>query len=316
LNASSRWARLQLLARPRTPEALPQRLDRRRIYVLPTRFGLFVATLLAAMLLGALNYNNNPALLLALLLAAAAVASAIAAHLQLSGVQVDAIAAEPVAAGQPLRLRIDLSVRDPRARHGLHLQLGDSQAWTDLPAQGRGEVELDVPTQRRGWLDLPRVRLSSTQPLGLVRAWSWVWPEQPLLVYPHAEAQGPALPERGSDPLHTRAHASGEELHQLRPYRAGDPPRSIAWKHSARRDSLLVREYEKPVGIEVMLDWRALAPMAGEARIARLARWVDLAEREGRRYTLLLPGQPALGPGQGASHHHLCLRALALLPHD
>jgi hypothetical protein len=39
--------------------------------VLPTRFGLFVATLLAAMLLGALNYNNNPALLLALLLAAA-----------------------------------------------------------------------------------------------------------------------------------------------------------------------------------------------------------------------------------------------------
>ncbi|MBK0025226.1 DUF58 domain-containing protein [Stenotrophomonas sp. S48] len=316
MNVSSRWARLQLLARPRTPEALPQRLDRRRIYVLPTRFGLFVATLLAAMLLGALNYNNNPALLLALLLAAAAVASAIAAHLQLSGVQVDAIAAEPVAAGQPLRLRIDLSVRDPRARHGLHLQLGDSQAWTDLPAQGRGEVELDVPTQRRGWLDLPRVRLSSTQPLGLVRAWSWVWPEQPLLVYPHAEAQGPALPERGSDPLHTRAHASGEELHQLRPYRAGDPPRSIAWKHSARRDSLLVREYEKPVGIEVMLDWRALAPMAGEARIARLARWVDLAEREGRRYTLLLPGQPALGPGQGASHHHLCLRALALLPHD
>ncbi|AWH19545.1 DUF58 domain-containing protein [Stenotrophomonas sp. ZAC14D2_NAIMI4_7] len=307
---------MQLLARPRTPEALPQRLDRRRIYVLPTRFGVFVATLLAAMLLGALNYNNNPALLLALLLAAAAVASAIAAHLQLSGVQVDAIAAEPVAAGQPLRLRIDLSVRDPRARHGLHLQLGDSQAWTDLPAQGRGEVELDVPTQRRGWLDLPRVRLSSTQPLGLVRAWSWVWPEQPLLVYPHAEAQGPALPERGSDPLHTRAHASGEELHQLRPYRAGDPPRSIAWKHSARRDSLLVREYEKPVGIEVMLDWRALAPMAGEARIARLARWVDLAEREGRRYTLLLPGQPALGPGQGASHHHLCLRALALLPHD
>jgi len=63
---ATRWARLQLLARPRRPEALPQRLDRHRIYVLPTRFGLFVAVLLAAMLLGALNYNNNPALLLAL----------------------------------------------------------------------------------------------------------------------------------------------------------------------------------------------------------------------------------------------------------
>lgn len=39
-----RWQKLQLLARPRQPEALPRRLDRRRIYVLPTRFGMFVTT--------------------------------------------------------------------------------------------------------------------------------------------------------------------------------------------------------------------------------------------------------------------------------
>ena len=76
---------------------------------------------------------------------------------------------------------------------------------------------------------------------------------------PAGRGPGTALPESGSDPLHTRAHATGEELHQLRPYRAGDAPRSIAWKHSARRDSLLVREYEKPIGIEVVLDWRTLA---------------------------------------------------------
>jgi len=312
----TRRSRLQQLARPRAPEALPLRLGRRRIYVLPTRFGLFVTVLLMAMLLGALNYNNNPALLLALLLTATAIASTIAAHLQLSGVQVDAIAAEPVPAGQPLRLRVDLSLRDPRPRHGLHLQLGDAEAWTDLPAHGRGEVELSVPSERRGWLELSRIRISSTQPLGLVRAWSWIWPEQPLLVYPLAETQAPPLPEQGSDPLHTRAHASGEELHQLRPYRAGDPPRSIAWKHSARRDVMLVREYEKPIGIEVVLDWHALAPLGKEARIARLARWVDTAEREGRRYTLRLPMHPPIGPGQGAGHHHLCLRALALIPHD
>ena len=223
---ATRWARMQLLARPRRPEALPKRLDRHRIYVLPTRFGLFVAILLAAMLLGALNYNNNPALLLALLLAAAAIASAIAAHLQLSGVQIDAISAEPVPAGQPLRLRVDLSAGSRAARPSS--PAGRQPAWTSLPAHGRGEVELEVPSERRGWLELPRIRLSTTQPLGLVRAWSWVWPEQPLLVYPLAEALAPALPESGSDPLHTRAHASGEELHQLRPYRAGDAPRSIS----------------------------------------------------------------------------------------
>ena len=89
--------RVQAWTRPRTPEALPARLDRRRIYVLPTASGLFFGLLLGAMLLGALNFNNNPALLLALLLAGAAQASLIAAHMQLSGLRIEAVAAEPVA---------------------------------------------------------------------------------------------------------------------------------------------------------------------------------------------------------------------------
>ncbi|WP_312320168.1 DUF58 domain-containing protein [Stenotrophomonas sp.] len=307
---------IQKLARPRRQETLPQRLHRRRIYVLPTRFGLFVAVLLMAMLLGALNYNNNPALLLALLLATVAVASTFAAHLQLSALRVDAVSAEPVVAGHLLRLRLSLSRPDTRLRRGLQLQHGDAVAYGHLVDSDQVEVDLELPTQQRGWLDLERIRISTTQPLGLVRAWAWVWPDTPLLVYAAPELQAPGLPEGDGDPLHTRVHASGDELHQLRAYRPGDPPRSISWKHSARRDTLLVREYEKPVGVDVMLDWWQLKSLSTEARIARLARWVDLAEREGRRYTLKLPGQPVLGPGQGSSHHHLCQRALALMPHD
>ena len=303
------------MARPRQPESLPRRLDRRRIYVLPTRFGLFVGVLLSAMLLGALNYNNNPAMLLALLLAAVAIASTLSAHLQLSGLQIDAVSAEPVVAGSPLRLRINLSRADTRVRRGLVLALGDAIAYGHLVDTDQIEVDLPVDTERRGWLDLARIRISTTQPLGLVRAWSWVWPDTPLLVYATPEQHAPPLPEGDGNPLHTRVHASGDELHQLRPYRPGDPPRSISWKHSARRDTLLVREYEKPVGVDILLDWRQLGSLPAEARIARLARWVDLAEREGRRYTLQLPGQPVLGPAQGNSHHHLCQRALALMPH-
>ena len=83
---------MQALTRPRAPESLPVRLDRRRVYVLPTATGLFFALLLGTMGLGALNYNNNPALLLALLLAGAAQASLLFAHLQLSGVRIEAVA--------------------------------------------------------------------------------------------------------------------------------------------------------------------------------------------------------------------------------
>ncbi|WP_045726970.1 DUF58 domain-containing protein [Xanthomonas sp. GPE 39] len=308
--------RLAHLATPRDPEPLPVRLDRRRIYILPTPFGNFIALLLATMLLGALNYNNNPALLLAMLLGAAAMASAIVAHLQLSGLRLDALSAQPVAAGSPLRLRLALTASDGRRRRGLRVRYGEVLAHLDLHDDARNEADLHIPTERRGWMDLQRIQISTTQPLGLLRAWAWFWPETPLLIYPQPETDGPPLPTGTGTPTQTRLHALGEELHQLRPYRAGDAPRTIAWKHSARRDTLLVREYERPIGVDVVLDWRMLLPLPYERRIARLARWVDEAERDGRRYRLLLPGHPALGPDRGPQHRHQCLRALALLPHD
>ena len=104
------------LARPRTRETLPVRFDRRRVYILPTRFGLFFGALLATMALGALNYNNNPALLLALLLAGAALTSLLLAHLQLSGLEVVAAGGEPVPAGTPLPLRVHVRAAPGRTR--------------------------------------------------------------------------------------------------------------------------------------------------------------------------------------------------------
>ncbi len=307
------WRRLQAWARPRVPEALPVVFDRKRVYVLPTRFGLFFALLVVAMGLGALNYNNNPALLLALLLAGAAMASLITAHLQLSGLVIEALSAEPVAAGEPLLLRLRAGARDGRLRRGLSVRHGDAVATLSLG--GNDEAVLALPTERRGWLDLDRIRISTQRPLGLATAWAWLWPEQALLVFPAPEMQGPALPTQLSDSGAARLNPAGDDVHHLRNYRRGDPQRAVAWKPSARRDTLLVREYEQPRSAEVILDWQPLATLAYEQRIRRLAHWIDQAERENRRYQLRLPGQPPLGPGQGASHRHDCLRALALLPH-
>ena len=107
---------------------------------------------------------------------------------------------------------------------------------------------------------------------------------------------------------------AGDDVHHLRGYRAGDPPRSVAWKASARRDSLLVREYEQHRSEQLLLDWQLTAGLPHEQRIRRLARWVDDAEREGRRYALGLPAQMPIPMGLGPSHRHRCLRALALMP--
>jgi uncharacterized protein (DUF58 family) len=282
---------------PRTAESLPVRFDRRRIYVLPTGFGCFFSALLMAMLIGALNYNNNPAMLLGLLIGGAGLTSLFSAHLQLSGLTIATVAADPVAAGKSLAVRVYARAEPGRMRRN-------------------GEAVLPLPTQRRGWLRPERLRISTTRPLGLAVAWSYVWPDNALLVYPTPETQGPPLPEGAGHQAQARLHPAGDDLHHLRSYRRGDARRAIAWKASARRDELMVREYEQPLGADIDLNWDDLSALPYEARIRRLARWVDDAERDGRRYRLRLPGQAPLGPAQGDPHRHACLKALALLPSE
>jgi uncharacterized protein (DUF58 family) len=306
--------RMEAWARPRAPEGLPVRLDRHRIYVLPTRFGLFFAALLAVMGVGALNYNNNPALILMLVLGGAGMASLFFAQLQLAGLQIVGISAEPVPAGAALSLQVHARDRGERERLGLRLWLEGASATLSLRG-GAGDAVLDLPTQRRGWLDVEKIRTSTVRPLGLARAWAYVWPDAPFLVYPAPEAQAPPLPRGSGEQSQAQLDPAGEDMHHLRNYRRGDARRAVAWKPSARRDTLLVREYEQPRAAEVVLDWKTLGALPYESRISRLARWVDEAEREHRRYRLLLPGQPPLGPDHGRAHRHACLRALALLPH-
>lgn len=305
--------RLQAWMRPTRNEPLPILLTRKRIYVLPTATGLFFGLLLGAMLLGALNFNNNPALLLALLLGGAALASLIAAHMQLSGLRMLALTADPVPAGEPLRLKIALDAADSRLRRGLRIGHADAAVHVDLPAHG-GTVELPLPTHHRGLLPLPRIELSTVQPLGLARAWAYAWPAQSLLVYPTPEPQAPPLPLPAGGEGQPQVARTGEDPHHLRGYRPGDAPRSVAWKASARRDSLIVREYEQQRSGELRLGWEHTAGLPHEQRIRRLARWIDDAERAGRRYALGLPREGDIPMGQGDAHRHRCLRALALLP--
>jgi uncharacterized protein (DUF58 family) len=292
---------------------LPVRITRKRIYVLPTGFGLFVGLMLVTMLVGGLNYNNNPALLLVFLLAGVANNSLVHAHLILSGISLKAMHADPVFAGQPLRLKFRFEGSGQRRRPGLQLLSGRAQALFALAPDSEVEVLLEVPTERRGWLEIGRLRLSTLWPLGLARAWSWLRPADRLLVYPAPDASAPPLPEALGDGDSPRTRAHGEQPHHLRDYRSGDMPRQIAWKASARFDKLLVREYESAVARDLVIDWRATSGLPYEQRISRLARWVIEAERSGSRYALLLPGQ-RVPPGRGPEHRHNCLRMLALLP--
>ena len=66
------------------------RINRRRIYILPTRFGLMLGALLVAMLIAALNYNSNLGLAFAFFMASLVLVAMHHCHRNLLGLAIDA----------------------------------------------------------------------------------------------------------------------------------------------------------------------------------------------------------------------------------
>jgi uncharacterized protein (DUF58 family) len=102
-----------------------------------------------------------------------------------------------------------------------------------------------------------------------------------------------------------------EEFNMLRAYRAGDPPRQIAWKALAREQGLLTKEFSAMASSELWLDWDDAHAADTEARLSILAHWVLQAEDYGQSFGLRLPGT-SIPPNRGESHRTRCLEALAL----
>lgn len=102
----------------------------------------------------------------------------------------------------------------------------------------------------------------------------------PMLV--DARGRGPTtkrhnlLPPPGVHRL--RRPGSGSELLDLRDYLPGDPPRTIAWKISARRDRLITKEFESevPVRCTLFLDTSHSVRLGPPGQNA-LARQVEIA---------------------------------------
>ncbi|MFA9460202.1 DUF58 domain-containing protein [Thiohalorhabdus sp. Cl-TMA] len=287
-------------------------LTYRRIFILPTRAGLGFAALLGAIWLGAVNYGNSMAYLLVFLLAGVANAAMLHNFRNLLGVTVQGRGADPVFAGGVARFHVRLAESSGRSRMGLSLlREAHRSPSADVPADGSGDLVVEVPAEERGPLPVGRFVVGSRFPAGLFQAWSWVRPDWSCVVYPRPESG--TVPE---PPAATGGESGGEggedtgDFRGLRRYQSGDPPRHVAWRLVARGQDPQTKVFAGAAATPAWLDWAALEGLEPEARLSRLCRWVLDAEHQARPYGLRLPGRE-IPPGRGAEHRHRCLAALA-----
>jgi len=288
-------------------------LDKRRIYILPTRFGLAFALTVLAMLLGSLNYASSLGFALTFLLAGLGIVTMRHCHNNLRGARVRFLSVHPVFAGEVAEFRFALSNDAPATRAELMLRQGEWESPVqDIPPRQWRIFSVHAPTRARGLQRLGRFQVTTRFPGSLFKAWSWIHMDAACVVYPRPASRGMPLPnEAGGDGLHGGLERGDADFIGLAAAAPGEPPRRIAWKAFARNDELMVKQFAAGDQDARMLSWENLPGMNAEQRISQLTRWcLDAAERD-LAIGLALPKQ-SVAVGRGQRHLDECLQTLAL----
>jgi len=261
------------------------------------------------------------------------------AWLSLRGLRVRRSTPPRVSAGEPLvlRYRLDNHARLPafavvlRERPvdepgadggpGRPRRLGGAPVTWALHVGGRRGVRMQsrCRPRRRGALSFRGVTIASTFPFGIVRKTLTFDLPESLLVLPRLyrldrDLAGRLVRGADGDEGPGRSAGGDDEFFGLRAYRAGDRPRAIDWKRSARGGGLVVRERTRarPPRLSVRLDLSHPFDEAGgddderfvleERAISLAGSLLSEAHRAGLRVSLQIDGHgapAAVAPGHG-----------------
>ncbi|MFO0427041.1 MAG: DUF58 domain-containing protein [Planctomyces sp.] len=153
-----------------------------------------------------------------------------------------------------------IAADDQNLQEASGLTVDTGHRWS--PAEPLSEITLTYAVKARGAGEVtqPGLQVVVEDIAGLFRAVRFLPAPQEFRILPdYAKAVDSqpllkrvnALPQHGVHRL--KRSGMGCELLDLREYVMGDPPKSIAWKASARRDHLMTRQYESEVPVRVQL---------------------------------------------------------------
>lgn len=304
-----------------------QTLRKRRVFIFLTRFGFIYGLTLLVMLIGAINYNNSLAYALTFLLAGLFITAMLHTYSNLRGLIISTAIPEEVFAGEfaqmpvfldnrngPARVAIEISAVSAKSNKSKKTKQTIAKELLNLDAATITNFQLRIKTEKRGYLDPGRIKLASTWPLGLFRAWSYVDKLEKGIVYPSPEGVEQLPPETPTeDDLQKGASKGNDDFKGFRRYQPGDSLRAIDWKAYARADDLLLKQFQGNGSQKILLDWRFTEQLGDiESRLSQMSLWVIRAETEGLLYSLHIPDRGIEDFSSGSAHKRNCLRRLSL----
>jgi uncharacterized protein (DUF58 family) len=224
-------------------------------------------------------------------------------------------------AGAPSRIVYEVH-NGNRRLPAYSVEAGESRSpargWIPVmePGQG-GTARAETVWETRGVYPLETVTLSTSFPFGLFIKERDVDVPGEVVVWPRTDR-----PVREPRPAGERVRQTGEvfagsagargEYRGLRPYRAGDDPRDVHWRTTARVGHPVVREYERDRSraLWLCLDLRAVEGEMAETAVEIAAAVAAAAVRRGDAFGLATQ-DARVRPGAGGAQLERVLDVLA-----
>ncbi|WP_312105168.1 DUF58 domain-containing protein [Acinetobacter venetianus] len=256
--------------------------------------GFLYLILILITFIAGINYGNNLILGFCFLLSAILCISFYLTFKQLHDLKIEIVMPEVGQVNQPSIIRLMLKQQNKTVRY-LRIQSSQQEQMIYVN-QVQQTIELPVLPQQRGLYEFGVIKVYSTYPLGLVRAWTYLYPKQKIWIAPKAHDW-----QKEHKNQSTSAHDSLDEFKELRAFRQGDSYQNVAWKQVARGQGFFIKMFEAQANHQHLeIDYQQIPALGHEEKLSFIMGLVEQCEQLGDDYALILP-HARLESGQGYS---------------
>ncbi|WP_158684714.1 DUF58 domain-containing protein [Pseudoalteromonas sp. T1lg48] len=284
------------------------------VYVLPSKLGFGFLLVAGLNFILAANYQNNLVQLSSYLMLVLVLMSLIQSYANIRGLQLQFKEVPSGYANQGRTYRLSVT-NQQRNSYAVQFQWRGNTTLVEKVDSTSQDVYINGDKQPRGCYQVPRLKIFSTYPFGLAKVWSYLEANADYYVYPAPQPHNHALnkqalsetPQQSSGAL---SQSGNDEFDGLKEHKQLADYRRISWKHFAKREQLLVKEFITEADSAYVVDFGQL-PGDIENRLSLMAYSIEQAQIQHIPIAVRLPGLTL--PSDSSDEHYLkALRTLAL----
>jgi uncharacterized protein (DUF58 family) len=176
-------------------------------------------------------------------------------------------------------------------------------------------LKIPLPKYKRGFYRCPKISITATYGFGLFKCWTYLTPKINFYVYPAMRKSSVKLYKANADAQ--LAHSSdsqyiiSDDLQGIREHQITDPMHHISWKHVAKGQGMLTKDFSESKGVSGWLRLADVPHTNTEDALQCLCYQVQQLDKDQVQYGLDL-GATKILPQEGQIHLHECLVQLAL----